>query len=64
MTGPSFRLDDCDMLEYLDTVDSDSDFILESDIDDAIQVRKKMVSYMPHPQLLTLWSRWHGWWRL
>jgi hypothetical protein len=32
--GPSYRLDDSDMLEYLDTVASDSDFILESDTDD------------------------------
>jgi hypothetical protein len=29
MTGSSSRLDD--MLEYLDTIDSDSDFFLESD---------------------------------
>jgi hypothetical protein len=30
MAGPSSRLDDCDMLEYLDTTDSASDYILES----------------------------------
>jgi hypothetical protein len=34
VTGPGSRLDDSDMLEYLDTIDSDSDFILESDTDD------------------------------
>jgi hypothetical protein len=34
MVGQSSRLDDCDLLEYLDTTDSDNDFILESDTDD------------------------------
>jgi hypothetical protein len=34
MAGPSFRLDDSDVFEYLDTSDSDSDFILEGDTDD------------------------------
>jgi hypothetical protein len=34
MAGPSSRLDDSDMLEHLDTTDSDCDFILESDTDD------------------------------
>jgi hypothetical protein len=34
MAGPSSRLDDCNMLEYLDTINSDSNFIPESDIDD------------------------------
>jgi hypothetical protein len=34
MAGPSSRLDDSEMLEYLDTSDSDSDFILESVTDD------------------------------
>jgi hypothetical protein len=34
MAGPRSRLDDSDMLEYLDTTDSDSDFIPEGDTDD------------------------------
>jgi hypothetical protein len=34
MADPSSRLDDSDMLEYLDTIDSDSDFIPRSDTDD------------------------------
>jgi hypothetical protein len=34
VAGSSSRLDDSDMLEYLDTVDSNSDFIMESDTDD------------------------------
>jgi hypothetical protein len=34
MAGPSSRLDDCDVFEYLDATDGDSDFILESDTDD------------------------------
>lgn len=34
MTGQSSELVDSDMLEYLDTVDGDSDFILESNPDD------------------------------
>jgi hypothetical protein len=56
------------MLEYLDTIDSDSDFILESDIDDTSEEEK--MTHMPHPQLLTLcltvkrmtkptWKFWH-----
>jgi hypothetical protein len=51
MAGPSSRLDDSDMLEYLYTVDSDSDFILESDADDTSEED----AHMPHPQLLTLY---------
>jgi hypothetical protein len=31
MAGPSSKLDDSDMLEYSDTIHSDSDFILEGD---------------------------------
>jgi hypothetical protein len=34
MAAPSSRLDDSDMLEHLDTTDSDGDFIPESDTDD------------------------------
>jgi hypothetical protein len=34
VAGPSSRLDNYDVLEYLDTVDSDSDFFPESDTDD------------------------------
>jgi hypothetical protein len=34
MAGPSSRLDNCYMLEYLYAVDSDNYFILESDADD------------------------------
>jgi hypothetical protein len=37
------------MLEYLDTTDTDTDFIPESDND-----RSEQDAYMPHPQLLTL----------
>jgi hypothetical protein len=48
MTDPSSRLDDSDMLEYLDA--TDSDFILVNDT--MIQVKK--MPHMPHPQLLTL----------
>jgi hypothetical protein len=33
MAGPGSRLDDTDMLEYLVTIGSDSDCILESDTD-------------------------------
>jgi hypothetical protein len=43
MAGPSSRLDDSDMLEYLDTVDSNSDFILESNTDDTSDEEKKML---------------------
>jgi hypothetical protein len=31
MVCPSSRFSDCHMFEYLDTIDSNSDFILESD---------------------------------
>ncbi|XP_023712406.1 uncharacterized protein LOC111867110 isoform X2 [Cryptotermes secundus] len=44
-------VDDSDMLEYLDTNHSDSDFILESD---TMIHLKKMMPHMPHLQLLTL----------
>jgi hypothetical protein len=37
MAGASSSLDDSDMLEYLDTNDSESDFTLESDIDDTTE---------------------------
>nr|CAD7412207.1 unnamed protein product [Timema poppensis] len=33
MAGPSSRLNDSDILDYLDTIDSDSDFVYESDSD-------------------------------
>jgi hypothetical protein len=34
MAGSRSRLDDSNMLEYLDTINSDSDFIPESETDD------------------------------
>jgi hypothetical protein len=37
MAGSSSRLDDSDMLEYLDTTDSDSDFIPKGDTDDTCE---------------------------
>jgi hypothetical protein len=61
MAGPSSRLDDSDMLEYLDTTESDSGFIPESDTDDISgggddeeEEEEKKMPLMPHPQLLTL----------
>jgi hypothetical protein len=35
------------MLEYLDIIDSDSDFILESDTDDTSEEEK--MPHIPHP---------------
>jgi hypothetical protein len=37
VAGPSSRLDDSGMMEYLDTIDSDTDFIPESDTDDTTE---------------------------
>jgi hypothetical protein len=51
MAGPSSWVDDSDMLEYLDTIDSDSDFNLESDTDDTSEAEE---AHVPHPQLLIL----------
>lgn len=33
MVGPSSRMDDADILDYFDTIDSGSDFIAESESD-------------------------------
>jgi hypothetical protein len=52
MAGPSSRLDDSDMFEYLDTPDIDIDFILESDTDSTSEEGEDAAHATP--QLLTL----------
>jgi hypothetical protein len=49
MAGSSSRLDDSDMLEYLDTTDGDSDFILESDTDDTSEDAPRATQPAAHP---------------
>jgi hypothetical protein len=45
MAGPSSRLDDSDMLEYLDTTESDSDFRKVA----LMILVKKIMPHIPHP---------------
>jgi hypothetical protein len=45
-------LDNCDMLEELDAIDNGNDFIWKMTL--VIQMKKKRMPHMSHPQLLTL----------
>nr|CAD7445003.1 unnamed protein product [Timema bartmani] len=50
MAGPSSKLNESDILAYLDTIDSESDFVPESDSDTTV------MTVGPNPDLTTSWK--------